>query len=55
LQREIELSKQHHASDLQEKNRLSRMLEHKVVCYFMSLLIVSTTVQLAPVCYIFNL
>ncbi|PWZ32080.1 Eukaryotic translation initiation factor 3 subunit A [Zea mays] len=27
--REIELSKQHHASDLQEKNRLSRMLEHK--------------------------
>jgi translation initiation factor 3 subunit A len=33
LQREIELSKQHHAGDLQEKNRLSRMLEHKVVCY----------------------
>lgn len=30
LQREIELSKQHHAGDLQEKNRLSRMLEHKV-------------------------
>ncbi|GJN05987.1 hypothetical protein PR202_ga23668 [Eleusine coracana subsp. coracana] len=27
--REIELSKQHHAGDLQEKNRLSRMLEHK--------------------------
>ncbi|GJN37643.1 hypothetical protein PR202_gb26619 [Eleusine coracana subsp. coracana] len=27
--REIELSKQRHAGDLQEKNRLSRMLEHK--------------------------
>ncbi|VAH55194.1 unnamed protein product [Triticum turgidum subsp. durum] len=27
--REIELSKQHHAGDLQEKNRLSRLLEHK--------------------------
>nr|CAD1832102.1 unnamed protein product [Ananas comosus var. bracteatus] len=27
--REIELSRQHHAGDLQEKNRLSRMLEHK--------------------------
>ncbi|CAO2211834.1 unnamed protein product [Urochloa humidicola] len=27
--REIELSKQHHAGDLQEKNRLSRMLQHK--------------------------
>ncbi|CAL4951129.1 unnamed protein product [Urochloa decumbens] len=27
--REIELSKQHHAGDLQEKIRLSRMLEHK--------------------------
>ncbi|KAF0918346.1 hypothetical protein E2562_023517 [Oryza meyeriana var. granulata] len=27
--REIELSKQHHAGDLQEKNRLSRMLDHK--------------------------
>ncbi|XP_066305591.1 eukaryotic translation initiation factor 3 subunit A-like isoform X1 [Miscanthus floridulus] len=27
--REIELSKQHHVGDLQEKNRLSRMLEHK--------------------------
>ncbi|CAN6285067.1 unnamed protein product [Urochloa humidicola] len=27
--REIEISKQHHAGDLQEKNRLSRMLEHK--------------------------
>ncbi|RLN22297.1 hypothetical protein C2845_PM07G02540 [Panicum miliaceum] len=26
---EIELSKQHHAGDLQAKNRLSRMLEHK--------------------------
>jgi len=34
LQREIELSKQHHAGDLQEKNRLSRMLEHKV-CIFL--------------------
>ncbi|XP_006643712.1 eukaryotic translation initiation factor 3 subunit A [Oryza brachyantha] len=29
--REIELSKQHHAGDLQEKNRLSRMLDHKNV------------------------
>ncbi|XBI75335.1 hypothetical protein VPH35_068716 [Triticum aestivum] len=27
--REIELSKQHHVGDLQEKNRLSRLLEHK--------------------------
>ncbi|CAM0944423.1 unnamed protein product [Alopecurus aequalis] len=27
--REIELSKEHHAGDLQEKNRLSRLLEHK--------------------------
>ncbi|KAG8046166.1 hypothetical protein GUJ93_ZPchr0008g13254 [Zizania palustris] len=29
--REIELSKQHHAGDLLEKNRLSRMLDHKNV------------------------
>ncbi|KAI4973602.1 hypothetical protein ZWY2020_041383 [Hordeum vulgare] len=27
--REIELSKQHHTGDLEEKNRLSRLLEHK--------------------------
>lgn len=28
---EIELSRQHHVGDLQEKNRLSRMLENKIV------------------------
>lgn len=29
--KEIELSKQHHAGDLQEKNRLARMLDNKVI------------------------
>ncbi|KAK8941301.1 Eukaryotic translation initiation factor 3 subunit A [Platanthera zijinensis] len=29
--REIELSKQHHTGDLQEKNRLARMLDNKVI------------------------
>eukprot|EP00262_Sarcandra_glabra_P011006 TRINITY_DN2670_c0_g1_i1.p1 TRINITY_DN2670_c0_g1~~TRINITY_DN2670_c0_g1_i1.p1 ORF type:complete len:1017 (-),score=219.66 TRINITY_DN2670_c0_g1_i1:176-3064(-) len=28
---EIELSRQHHAGDLQEKNRLSRMLDNKII------------------------
>ncbi|KAG0494504.1 hypothetical protein HPP92_005498 [Vanilla planifolia] len=28
---EIELSRQHHAGDLQEKNRLSRMVENKII------------------------
>nr|AIZ68197.1 eukaryotic translation initiation factor 3 subunit A-like protein [Albuca bracteata] len=29
--KEIELSRQHHAGDLQEKNRLSRMLDNKII------------------------
>ncbi|PKU82417.1 Eukaryotic translation initiation factor 3 subunit A [Dendrobium catenatum] len=32
--REIELSKQHHVGDLQEKKRLVRMLENKAICKF---------------------
>jgi translation initiation factor 3 subunit A len=56
LQREIELSKQHHAGDLQEKNRLSRMLEHKVRMLLMFLLLsLHITMQVASVWYIFNL
>ncbi|RWW11176.1 hypothetical protein GW17_00025233 [Ensete ventricosum] len=31
--KEIELSRQHHAGDLQEKNRLARMLDNKVCVY----------------------
>ena len=30
LQQEVELSRQRHDGDLKEKNRLSRMLDHKV-------------------------
>lgn len=30
LQREVELSRERHESDLKEKNRLSRMLDNKV-------------------------
>ena len=30
MQQEVELSRQRHDGDLKEKNRLSRMLDHKV-------------------------